>query len=262
MTASGATWHLPASRPALSAPRSRGRTRTAQATRWSQPRAAREEATAMTTVVPPTAGAGVATALPPTAGRARRAPGLPAVQAVPVPIALAANEAMAARRARAVAAGAPGAVWPARPHLTRTRAIIGAAAAVAGLLAACSSGGGSAGAPLTRRPRLAVSGLVMGCVPDQVMRQANCLVLAVHPRRNDPGRGSRQLPFKQSPRRRWTNSRPSADASDRARHHCRPGRSPVRRQAVSREVFTCLESIRKGSARFLIPRSAGLRIAA
>jgi nucleotide-binding universal stress UspA family protein len=36
---------------------------------------------------------------------------------------------------------------------------------------------------LTRRPRLAVSGLVMGCVPDQVMRQANCPVLAVHPRR-------------------------------------------------------------------------------
>ena len=36
---------------------------------------------------------------------------------------------------------------------------------------------------LTRRPKLAVSGLVMGCVPDQVMRQANCPVLAVHPRR-------------------------------------------------------------------------------
>jgi nucleotide-binding universal stress UspA family protein len=76
---------------------------------------------------------------------------------------------------------------------------------------------------LTRRPRLAVSGLVMGCVPDQVMRQANCPVLAVHPRRNDRGRGSRQLPFKQSPRPRWTNSRPSADASDPARHNCRPG---------------------------------------
>jgi nucleotide-binding universal stress UspA family protein len=76
---------------------------------------------------------------------------------------------------------------------------------------------------LTPRPRLAVSGLVMGCVPDQVMRQANCPVLAVHPRRNDRGRGSRQLPFKQSPRPRWTNSRPSADASDPARHHRRPG---------------------------------------
>jgi hypothetical protein len=115
---------------------------------------------------------------------------------------------------------------------------------------------------LARRPWLAVSGPVMGCASDQVKRQANCPVLAVHPRWNDPGRGSRQLPFKQSPCPRWTNSRPSADASDPARHHCRPARSPVCRQAVSREVFTCLESIRKGSARFLIPRMAGLRIAA
>jgi nucleotide-binding universal stress UspA family protein len=84
---------------------------------------------------------------------------------------------------------------------------------------------------LTRRPGLAVSCLVMDCVPDQVMRQANCPVLAVHPGRNDRGRGSRQLPFKQSPRRRWTNSRPSADASDPARHHCRPGISLVCRRA-------------------------------
>ena len=76
---------------------------------------------------------------------------------------------------------------------------------------------------LTRRPRLAASGLVMRCASDQVMRQANCPVLAVHPRRDDPGRGSRQVPFKQSPRPRWTNSRPSADALDPARHHCRPG---------------------------------------
>jgi hypothetical protein len=104
---------------------------------------------------------------------------------------------------------------------------------------------------LTRCPRLAVSGLVVGCGPDQVMGQASCPVLAVHPRWNDRGRGSRQLPFKQSPRPRWTNSRPSTDASDPARHHCRPGGSPGRQRAVSREVFTCLESVRKGPARFL-----------
>ena len=54
----------------------------------------------MTTVVPPAAGAGVATALPRAAGRARRATGLPVVQVVPVSATLAANEAMAARRAR------------------------------------------------------------------------------------------------------------------------------------------------------------------
>src|SRR5215470_11589884 len=34
---------------------------------------------------------------------------------------------------------------------------------------------------------------------------------------NDRVRGSRQLPFKQSPGPRWTSSRPSADASDPAR---------------------------------------------
>jgi Universal stress protein family len=45
---------------------------------------------------------------------------------------------------------------------------------------------------LTCRPRLSVSGSVMGCASDQVMRQASCPALAVHPRRNDPGRGSRQ----------------------------------------------------------------------
>ena len=54
----------------------------------------------MTIVVPPAAGAGVAAALPRAAGRARRATGLPLAQVVPVSATLAANEAMAARRAR------------------------------------------------------------------------------------------------------------------------------------------------------------------
>ena len=35
---------------------------------------------------------------------------------------------------------------------------------------------------LTRRPRPAVARLVLGSVPDQVMRRANCPVLTVHPR--------------------------------------------------------------------------------
>jgi nucleotide-binding universal stress UspA family protein len=36
---------------------------------------------------------------------------------------------------------------------------------------------------LTRRPRPAIARLVLGSVPDQVMRRATCPVLAVHPRR-------------------------------------------------------------------------------
>jgi nucleotide-binding universal stress UspA family protein len=36
---------------------------------------------------------------------------------------------------------------------------------------------------LTRRPRTAISRLLWGCVPDQVMRQSGCPVLTVHPGR-------------------------------------------------------------------------------
>ena len=36
---------------------------------------------------------------------------------------------------------------------------------------------------MTRRPRRPIARLVIGCVPDQVMRKTNCPVLAVHPRR-------------------------------------------------------------------------------
>jgi nucleotide-binding universal stress UspA family protein len=35
---------------------------------------------------------------------------------------------------------------------------------------------------LTRRPRLAISRLLLGSVPDQVMRKASCPVLTVRPR--------------------------------------------------------------------------------
>jgi nucleotide-binding universal stress UspA family protein len=38
---------------------------------------------------------------------------------------------------------------------------------------------------LTRRPRLAITRLVGGSVPDQVMRKASCPVLAVPPRQSD-----------------------------------------------------------------------------
>ena len=41
---------------------------------------------------------------------------------------------------------------------------------------------------LTRRPRPAISRLVLGSVSDQVMRTASCPVLAVHPR-PEPSRG-------------------------------------------------------------------------
>jgi len=34
---------------------------------------------------------------------------------------------------------------------------------------------------MTRRPSLAVSRLVLGSIPDDVMRNASCPVLAVHP---------------------------------------------------------------------------------
>jgi nucleotide-binding universal stress UspA family protein len=36
---------------------------------------------------------------------------------------------------------------------------------------------------LTRRPRPAISRMVLGSVPDQVMRKASCPVLTVHPKR-------------------------------------------------------------------------------
>jgi nucleotide-binding universal stress UspA family protein len=44
---------------------------------------------------------------------------------------------------------------------------------------------------LTRRPRLAISRLVLGSVADQVMRKATCPVLAVHPRPKAARKASR-----------------------------------------------------------------------
>jgi nucleotide-binding universal stress UspA family protein len=44
---------------------------------------------------------------------------------------------------------------------------------------------------LTRRPRLAISRLVLGSVADQVMRKASCPVLAVHPGAKAPRKASR-----------------------------------------------------------------------
>jgi nucleotide-binding universal stress UspA family protein len=44
---------------------------------------------------------------------------------------------------------------------------------------------------LTRRPRLAISRLVVGSVADQVMRKASCPVLAVHPRAKATRKASR-----------------------------------------------------------------------
>jgi nucleotide-binding universal stress UspA family protein len=50
-------------------------------------------------------------------------------------------------------------------------------------VAQLASGWGADVIVLTRRPRLAIARLLLGCVPDQVMRKADCPVLAVHPRR-------------------------------------------------------------------------------
>jgi nucleotide-binding universal stress UspA family protein len=44
---------------------------------------------------------------------------------------------------------------------------------------------------LTRRPRPAISRLVLGSVADQVMRKASCPVLAVHPRAKAPRKANR-----------------------------------------------------------------------
>jgi nucleotide-binding universal stress UspA family protein len=41
---------------------------------------------------------------------------------------------------------------------------------------------------MTRRPSLAICRMVLGSVPDQVMRKAHCPVLAVHPDRKAPSR--------------------------------------------------------------------------
>jgi nucleotide-binding universal stress UspA family protein len=54
---------------------------------------------------------------------------------------------------------------------------------VAAAIAAEAAGWDAHVIVLTRRPRTAVSRLLQGCVPDQVMRKSGCPVLAVHPER-------------------------------------------------------------------------------
>jgi nucleotide-binding universal stress UspA family protein len=54
---------------------------------------------------------------------------------------------------------------------------------VAAAIAAEAAGWNAHVIVLTRRPRTAVSRLLWGCVPDQVMRKSGCPVLAVHPGR-------------------------------------------------------------------------------
>jgi nucleotide-binding universal stress UspA family protein len=54
---------------------------------------------------------------------------------------------------------------------------------VAAAIAAEAAGWDAHVIVLTRRPRTAVSRLLQGCVPDQVMRKSGCPVLAVHPGR-------------------------------------------------------------------------------
>jgi nucleotide-binding universal stress UspA family protein len=55
---------------------------------------------------------------------------------------------------------------------------------VAAAIAAEAAGWDAHVIVLTRRPRTAVSRLLWGCVPDQVMRKSGCPVLAVHPGRS------------------------------------------------------------------------------
>jgi nucleotide-binding universal stress UspA family protein len=54
---------------------------------------------------------------------------------------------------------------------------------VAAAIAAEADGWNADVIVLARRPRMAVSRLLWGCVPDQVMRKSGCPVLAVHPGR-------------------------------------------------------------------------------
>jgi nucleotide-binding universal stress UspA family protein len=53
---------------------------------------------------------------------------------------------------------------------------------VAAAIARHASAWGADVIVMTRRPSLAICRLVLGSVPDQVMRKAHCPVLAVHPR--------------------------------------------------------------------------------